>query len=154
VQLTSRRRVIAAVATATVAIALAAVATGRGCTPVDSTPDGAVRAFASAARGGDRKAAWALLGPATRARLEGAAEGATQKVGGTRRYAALDMLELGASESTYVPEDFRVLSQSGDQARVEVDGPGGRRDVLRTVRVAGRWRVELDFAPTDPTPRR
>ena len=146
-QLTSRRRVIAAVATATVAIALAAVATGRGCTPVDASPDGAVRAFASAARGGDRKAAWALLGPTTRARLEDAAQGATQRVGGTRRYAALDMLELGASEATYTPTDFRVLARHGDSASVEVEGPAGRRDVVRTVLVEGRWRVELDLAP-------
>jgi hypothetical protein len=139
---------MAAVATATVAIALAAVATGRGCAPVDATPDGAVRAFVSAARGGDRKAAWALLGPATRARLEAAAEGATQKVGGTRRYSALDMLELGASETTYVPSAYRVLTRSGNEARVEVEGAGGRRDHVRAVRVDGRWRVELDFPET------
>ena len=144
-QLTSRRRVVAAVVTATVAIALALVASGRGCSPVDASPDGAVRAFVSAARGGDRKAAWALIGPATRQRLEAAAEGATEKVGGTRRYAPLDMLELGASDSTYVPTDFRVLSSAGGEARVEVSGPGGRRDVVRTVLVADRWRVELDF---------
>jgi hypothetical protein len=152
VQLTSRRRVIAAVTTATVAIALAAVATGRGCTPVDSTPDGAVRAFASATRGGDRKAAWALLGPATRARLEDAAQGATQKVGGTRRYVALDMLEVGASESTYTPSDFRVLSRHGHDAQVEVVGGGSRRDVVRTVEIDGRWRVELDLAAPDVIP--
>ena len=151
-QLTSRRRVIAAVATATVAIALAAVATGRGCTPVDSTPDGAVRAFASAARGGDRKAAWALLGPATRARLEEAAVGATQKVGGTRRYAALDMLEVGASEATYTPTEFHVLARHGNDARVEVVGGGGRRDIVHTVEVGGRWRVELDLAAPDVIP--
>ncbi len=150
-QLTSRRRVIAAVVTATVAISLAAVASGRGCTPVDSTPDGAVRAFVSAARGGDRKASWALLGPASRARLEAAAEGATQKVGGTRRYAALDMFDLSASESTFVPTDYRVLTHAGNDASVEVRGPGGRRDVVRTVLVAGRWRVELDFAPAAAT---
>ena len=144
-QLTSRRRVIAAVVTAAVAIALALVASGRGCSAVDASPDGAVRAFVSAARGGDRKAAWALLGPATRARLEAAAEGATEKVGGTRRFVALDMLELGASESTYVPGDYRVLAQRGGEASVEVSGPGGRRDVVRAVLVAGRWRVELDF---------
>jgi HEAT repeat protein len=146
VQLTSRRRVVAAVVTATVAIALAAVATGRGCAPVDATPDGAVRAFVSAARSGDRKAAWALLGPATRARFEAAAEGATEKVGGVRRFAALDMLDLGASETTYVPSDYQVLSHGGGEASVEVLGPGGRRDVVRTVRVDGRWRIELDFA--------
>jgi hypothetical protein len=144
-QLTSRRRVVAAVVTATVAIALALVASGRGCSPVDASPDGAVRAFVSAARGGDRKAAWALVGPATRHRLEAAAEGATEKVGGTRRYAPLDMLDLGASDSTYVPTDFRVLSSERGEARVEVSGPGGRRDVVRTVLVSGRWRVELDL---------
>jgi hypothetical protein len=144
-QLTSRRRVLAAVATATVAIALAAVATGRGCTPVDSSPDGAVRAFVSAARGGDRKAAWALLGPATRARLEAAAEGATEKVGGTRRFEALDLLDLGASETTYVPTDYEVVSSSGATASVRVLGPGGRHDLVRAVQVSGHWRVELDL---------
>ncbi len=147
-QLTSRMRLVAAVATATVAIALAAVATGRGCTPVDASPDGAVRAFVSAARGNDRKAAWSVLGPASRARLEAAAQGATDKVGGTRRYTPLDMLELGTSETTYVPGGFTVTERRGDaEALVEIQGPAGRRDVVRTVLVEGRWRVELDWAP-------
>jgi hypothetical protein len=143
VQLTSRRRVVAAIATATVAIALAAVASGRGCSAVDGSPEGAARAFVSAARGGDRRAAWALLGPATQQRLERAAVGASEKVGGTRRFAALDMLELGAGEASWEPEDYEVVERLGDEARVRVIGPRGQADVLRVVRIDGRWRVEL-----------
>jgi hypothetical protein len=143
VQLTSRRRWLAAVATATVAMALAAVATGRGCTPLDATPEGAVRAFASAARSGDRRAVWSLLGPRTRARFEEEAANATRTVGGERRFVALDMLRVGSGDTDYAPTGYRLVERSGEQATVEVSGPGGRRDSVRVVKVGDRWRVEL-----------
>jgi hypothetical protein len=136
---------MAAAATAAVAMALAAVATGRGCTPLDATPDGAVRAFVSAARSGDRRAVWSLLGPRTRARFEDEAATATRTVGGERRFVALDMLRVGASDTNYVPSGYTVLAHQGDEATVEVSGPGGRKDTVNVVKVGGKWRVELDF---------
>jgi hypothetical protein len=142
-QLTSRRRVLAAVATATLAIVLAAVASGRGCASGDSTPEGAARAFISAARAGDRRVAYSLLGPATQSRLTAAAADATEKVGGSRRFAPEDLLEVGVSSTSWTPTDFREQSRSSDLATVSIEGPDGQRDILNLVRVSGRWRVEL-----------
>lgn len=141
---------LAAVATAAVALALALVATGRGCAPVDATPEGAARAFVSASRSGDRQAVWALLGPESRRALDDAAKGATDNVGGTRRFGALDMLEVGASDTTWAPSGYAVVARSGDEARVEVRGPDGQRDELRLVRVDGRWRVEVTWPAPAP----
>jgi hypothetical protein len=143
-QLTSRRRVLAAACTATLAIVLAAVASGRGCTSVDGSPDAAARAFVSAARAGDRRAAYALLGPATRQALERAAADATEKVGGSRRFEAADLLEVGVSAASWSPVGYEVTERQDARAVVVVEGPSGQRDRLTVVRVDGRWRVELE----------
>src|SRR5687767_7954146 len=90
----TRRRVAGAVATMGAALALALTMSGRGCSDPDSSPDGAVRAFVAAVQTGNKQAAWDLLGPGTRGQLEQHAITATQKVGGTRRYRAIDMLEV------------------------------------------------------------
>lgn len=131
------------VATALAAVGLALAASGRGCSAADASPDGAVRAFVAASRAGDKRAVWDLLGPATRGRLETAAVAATEKVGGARRFTALDMLELWVPEQSYAPTDFAVRERSGSAAVVEVSAPGGRRDRVRVVREGRRWCVEL-----------
>lgn len=146
-QLTPRTRVVATIATVAIALALAAVASGRGCTPVDATPEGTARAFVSAARSGDRRAVWALLGPTTQARLSVAAEGATARVGGTRRYAPEDMLDVRASDGHFAPSGYHTASDTGGVAQVVLQGPSGQSDTLELVRVDGRWRVELPQAP-------
>lgn len=148
----TRRRVVAAAATVAAAIALALVMSGRGCAPADSTPEGTVRAFVAAAHAGDKRAAWELLGPATRERLESYAESATQKVGGARRYVALDMLEVNATDTGSLPLELRVAERSDTDAVVEISGPSNRKDRVRAVRIGRKWRVELVLAPPTPTP--
>ncbi len=146
-QLTPRTRVVATLATVAIALAFAAVASGRGCTPVDATPEGTARAFVSAARSGDRRAVWALLGPTTQARLTVAAEGATARVGGTRRYTPEDMLDVRATDGHFAPTSYRTLNDSSGTAQVALDGPSGQSDTLDLVRVDNRWRVELPAGP-------
>lgn len=148
-QLTPRTRVVAAIAAVAVAVTLAAVATGRGCAPVDASPESAARAFVTATRGGDRRAVWVLLGPATKTRLEAEARGATERVGGTRRFAAPEMLMISVGPTTWAPSGYRVLDGGDGEttAHVEVRGASGQRDVLELTRVDGRWRVELPLSP-------
>ena len=138
---------MAAVATVTVAAMLAVASSGRGCAVGDGTPAGAARAFVTAARAGDKRATWELLGPRTRERVIATAQAATEKVGGARRYGPLDVLDVTAREQSYEPTDVvvRTKSDDGDAAVVDILGPAGRRDVLDLVRVDGRWRVELAF---------
>jgi hypothetical protein len=139
----SKRRVIAAVVTAAAAVALAIVITGRGCDADDRTPEGATRAFVDAARGGDEQAVWDLLAPATQKRLMAAAQGATSRVGGTRRFDVFDMIEVGARESSYEPSSIVLREKQKDRAIVDVLGPSGRRDSVTLVKVGDRWRIEL-----------
>lgn len=138
-----RRRIAAAVASVAAAIALAVAVSGRGCADADATPEGAVRAFVSAARAGEKDAAWSLLGPRTRQRLEELAVAASEKAGGPKRFAAKDMFDVDGSDTTIAPTSIRVVSRDGDTALVEIAGPDGRRDEVQAVRVDGRWRVEL-----------
>jgi hypothetical protein len=140
-----RRRLVGAAVTAAAAVALAWAVGGKGCGESDSTPEGAARAFVAAARAEDKAALWELLGPATRGRATAAAAAATEKVGGARRFAPLEVLDVGAPESTYVPTDIVLREVRGANAFVDVLGPEGRRDTLQLVEVGGRWRVELEF---------
>jgi len=143
---TTVRRVAVAVVSVAAAVALAWGAVGRGCAGRDAaTPEGAARAFIAASRAADKEAIWALLGPATRARLGEAAVAATERVGGARRYQPLDVLDVAVSDTTYVPTDVLARDVHGDRGLVDVLGPDGHRDVLTVVRIGGDWRVELEF---------
>jgi hypothetical protein len=131
--------------TALAAGALAWALGVRGGAP-DETPVGAVRAFVAAARAEDRAAVWELLGPATRKTISDAAAAATDKVGGARRFAPLDVLDVAVPETSYVPVEVVLRDEAGASATVDVLGPSGRHDSLRTVLVDGKWRVELSPA--------
>jgi hypothetical protein len=109
------------------------------------SPEGVARAFILATREGDRQAVWDHLGPASRERLEKAAWDATQKVGGARRFTALDVLDVGTSATSYLPTGVVLRESKDDHATVDILGPDGRRDELRLVRVTGSWKVELDW---------
>ncbi|MEZ4401225.1 MAG: hypothetical protein R3B06_14460 [Kofleriaceae bacterium] len=140
--LSSRRGALAAAASALAAIALAAAVLGRGCGVTRPGPDAAVRELVQAARASDRKAVWRLLTPATQAALEERARQATDLVGSSTRYTALDLISLGASTDSPPPADIRVVMLSGDRAIVEVGGPGGGAPI-ELVRINGRWRIDL-----------
>ena len=108
----------------------------------DRSPDGAVRALGEAAEAGDRDAVYALLGPATRARLAADAERAAQAAG-RRELGPRDLVAAGWSPPRWRAVELDVLSRAGDRAAVEIRGPGHERETLSCVRVDGQWRVEL-----------
>jgi len=134
------RRGVALTATALAAVALAAAVAGRGCGGADQTPDGAVRAFAAAARAGDREAMLELLGPDTRAWLAQNAARGSQMVGGARGFHPVDLLGTGPASGA---ARIAVRSREGGVARVEVVDEQGNRSDLEVVEVDGRWRLEL-----------
>jgi hypothetical protein len=141
---TSRRRAIAAGTSALLAVVLAVAIAGRGCSADDETPVGAVRAFVSAARAGDREAVYELLGPRTRAHLEAQAQKATEFVGGSRRFAPTELMSVtsgGIQRSA--PRDYELRERDGDTAVVDIVGADGTHNPTTVVKVDGRWRVEL-----------
>jgi hypothetical protein len=140
--ITTRRSTIAALTSALAAMALAAAVAGRSCRVTDPGPDGAVRDMLQAAKTGDRKLVLDLLSPQTRARLEERARQATDLVGASIRYTALDLISIGSSEGVPPPTDLTVVEEQGDHAVVEVVSPGGRARV-ELVRIDGHWRIDL-----------
>lgn len=134
------RRGIALAATALAAVALAAAVAGRGCGGDDETPDGAVRAFAAAARAGSRETMIELLGPRTRAWLADAAARGSQMAGGPAAFHPVDLIGAGPSSGA---ARIAVRSRRGGVARVEVVDEQGRRSDLEVVEIDGRWRIEL-----------
>ena len=139
--LTSRRGALAAAASALAAIALAAAVLGRGCGVAEPGPDAAVKSLVQAARAGDRKAVWRMLSPDTQRALDERVRTATDLVGSSTRYTALDLISIGSSEDVPPPTEVRVLSRSGDRAVVELGGPEPAR--IDVVRIDGRWKIDL-----------
>lgn len=140
--LPSRRSTVAAVASTLAAMTLAAAVAGRSCRVRQPGPEAAVREMLQAAKTGDHDAAFALLTPQTRTRLETFAKRATDLVGAAQRYTAKDLLSIGSSDGVAPPTDITVLEERGDRAIVEVVSPAGRSRV-ELVKVEGRWRIDL-----------
>jgi len=134
------------------AMALAAAVVGRGCGVTSPGPDATVRSLVQASRAGDRKAVWQLLSPDTQTRLERQAREATELVGSSTRYTALDLISIGSSDDVPPPTEIRVVWKRGDDAMVKVAGTAGQAE-LPLRRVGGRWRIHLpDAAPPAPGP--
>jgi hypothetical protein len=123
-------------------MALAIAVAGRSCRVTQPGPEMAVRDLLHAANTGDRDTVFALLAPATQQRLEAEAKRATDLVGATQRYAAKDLISIGASEGVAPPTDITVLEERGDRATVQIVSPSGR-SLLQLVRIAGRWRIDI-----------
>ena len=138
----TRRSTIAAVTSALAAMALAIAVAVRSCRVTQPGPEMAVRDLLHAANTGDRDTVFALLAPVTQQRLEAEAKRATDLVGATQRYAAKDLISIGASEGVAPPTDITVLEERGDRATVQIVSPSGR-SLLQLVRIAGRWRVDI-----------
>jgi len=138
----TRRSTVAAVTSALAAMALAIAVAGRSCRVTQPGPEMTVRDLLHAANTGDRETVFQLLDPATQARLEAEAKRATDLVGATQRYAAKDLISIGASEGVAPPTDITVLEERGDRATVQIVSPAGR-SLLQLVRIAGHWRVDI-----------
>ena len=138
----TRKRAVAAVASALLAAALAVAAAGRGCSTGEDSPEGAVRALIEAAGAGDRELVFELTGPRTRQHLAAVSRRATELVGGSRRYGPAEMLAVRGAAGDRAPE-VELESVDGDEAVVAVVDSEGKRALLTVVRIDGVWRVEL-----------
>jgi len=125
-------------------------------------PEDTVKRFLAASQERDAAAVYALLGPATRARLKAAAALASEQAGVKKPLAPHELISAGFRPSVsgdWMPKTYRLLERQGDRARVEVVGKkAGQRDVVSLVRVDGRWKIEMTppplpgRAPAAPTP--
>lgn len=141
IALTSRRTTIAAVTSAVAAAALAVGVAGRSCAVSSPGPEAVVHDLLSAAKAQDKRAVFDLLSPSTQQRIEERARRATDLVGSSTRFKAIDLLSIGSSEEP-PPTDITTVEQLGDRATVEIVSPSGRAR-LSLIRHEGRWLVEL-----------
>jgi hypothetical protein len=147
--LTGRRRNAAAAVSVLAAVALAIAVVGRGCGVHAPGPDAAVRSMIAASNAGDKKAVFALLTPATQARLEERAQEATLLVGANVRYTVLDLIAIGSPEDVSAPTEVNVIARGGDHAKVEIVSAAGRAQ-LDVQKVEGRWRIDLPAYGSSP----
>jgi len=102
----------------------------------------AVERFNRAAEAGARSEVFALIGPATRARLETDAKRAAE-LSGRRGVRPEELLAIGWSPRRFRTAELRVVARAGDHAEVEVVGEHGEREALSLVRAEGKWKIEL-----------
>ncbi len=140
--LASRRTTIAAVTSAVAAAALAVGVAGKSCAVSAPGPEAAVHDLMAAAKAQDRAAVLALLTPGTRERLEARARRATDLVGSSMRFAAIDLISIGAEESSAPPTDITTIERIGDRAVVEIVSAAGRSR-LTLLAIDGRWLIDL-----------
>jgi hypothetical protein len=95
-----------------------------------------------AARAGDRQAVFDRLSRATQLALEERARAATDLVGSSVRYTALELVSIGASDDEPAPRQVRVVSEKGDRAIVEVTSATGSGRI-ELVREDDAWRIHL-----------
>lgn len=113
-----------------------------GCGGPARSPSAAVRALDEAARSGDTEAAFRLLGPRTRARLEADARRAAEQAG-RRSLAPSELLAAGWTTARFEIDGASEISRNGDVATVEIRGRRGERARVEVVREGDVWRVEL-----------
>src|SRR5262245_48757476 len=113
------------------------------CGGAGSSPEAAVRALAHAAKAGDAAAVYARLSPRARERLQERAQLATEQVAGRKKFEPQEMITVGAAPPKWEPVRVRELERAGERALVEVTGPEGQIQEVRTVRERGHWYVEL-----------
>ncbi len=110
----------------------------------DATPDGALRAWMDDMESGgtdQAKAAYGLLGSATRKNLEERAERASQVQG--RHVEPYEMLAQGRFGMRFRPKSMHATVE-GDVAHVEVTGDlPSEHATVQCTREKGKWRVEL-----------
>jgi hypothetical protein len=121
---------------------LASAGCRRGAGPAET-----YRAFAAAARSGDREAVWNLLAARSRAALDARAKAAAAKAPPDLVPASGKDLVLGDLNVTAARlKDVTIVRESADAAVVaaQEEGVAGAREVS-LVREGGVWRVVLPF---------
>jgi hypothetical protein len=122
------------------------VAVLAGCGGADEEPVRVARQFTAAVQRGDIEALLPLLDRAIVARLEEAAERASDQVGGRRAVATEEMLQVSVRDPGFGIASATLLENDGNRARVELRGPEDESEILELVFQDGSWRVKLPVA--------
>jgi len=120
-----------------------------GCGEDEPEPVTTARAFARAARVGDVEQVLALVDEQTRARVQQAAERASDQVGGRRNIEPAEMLQVVEVDPRFQVASAEVEESDSERAVVRLTGADGSTHSLQLVHDEGGWRVRLPL-PRDP----
>jgi hypothetical protein len=121
------------------ALVLAAV----GCGEKKPAPVVAAQEFATAMQQGDTKAVIGLLERDAVERLERAAAGASDQVGGRRNIEVYEMLQVVDVPATFQVAQAELVTGTDELAEVAIVAADGSRHVLHMVQQDGQWRVRV-----------
>lgn len=109
------------------------------------------QAFTAAVQRGDVAAILPLIERASRERLTAAAEQASDQVGGRRRIAPEEMLQIVDVDPQFELAGAELESRDGAIARVLLVGSQQERHTLTLVLEDDAWHVRLPLPPVTPT---
>lgn len=135
------RRLITAVVSAAAALAIAIAVYGKGCSSDENEAKLVALRFLAASRAGEPRLMLELMSERTRTELDAAARKATELVGGSRRFEAVDMISVGARSELEAPS---VVERERGEGFVLFEVKGGAdTTMLRLVLEDGQWRVDV-----------
>jgi len=118
---------------------------GMACARQDAEPVTVAKRFAESARRGDVEAMMAVLERPAVARLERAAERASDQVGGRRSIAAAEMLQIVGVDRSISITEATLVDQSEQLAHVDLGTTAGQ-----TIRIELVWEPAEDPAEGEP----
>jgi len=133
---------VTAVVSAAAALAIAVAVYGRGCSADEDSAEAVALQFLVASRAGNSALMYELMTSETQNALEMAARRATELVGGSRRFEAVDMISVAAAAD---PRPPKITEVERGESRVifAVEGePGEPAAQLVLVVEDGQWRVD------------
>ncbi len=128
---------------------LALATTMTGCGDDEPAAVTAARAFARAARVGDVEQILTMVDAQTLARVEQAAERASDQVGGRRNVEPEEMLQVVGVDPRFQVAEAELSQGDDERAVVRLTGADGTSHSLELVNENGSWQVRLPL-PAGP----
>lgn len=133
---------------ARVAVLLAVVCIGGACGSDEAAPVAAARDFAGAVNAGDVKRMLTLVDARVRTYLQGAAERASDQVGGRRNIEPHEMLQVVDVDPRFQVARAELVDADTQTARVRLVGVDGTEHLLNLIHEEDAWRVSVPLPET------
>ncbi len=145
-----KRTTLTAVVSVAASVAIALAVYGRGCNSNRDTAEAAATQFLTASKAGDAVVMYELMSESTQRELRKAARLATERVGGSRRFEAIDMIRVAATEDEKLPRlTFKERSSARVVFRLEGAARGSDAELF-VVQQVGRGRIDVPGFRAEP----
>lgn len=125
------------------------IAMGVSACSDDGSPEKATRAFVRAVQEGNGEKVFSLLAPQSQELLQKLAATASVHTGNKKQFKTEEMVQLNLDPSSKRLGAIEVIREAADQAEVRLNSDDGKyHEVLKLVRIEGKWRVLLQAPPS------